>query len=211
MIAALDRRDPRLGVDVRVVPVNVTLDANRKVTAATRKPQPARARGGQPQLAVGDYFMVEVRNTGTIDAYVSVLDLSPDGTINPVWPHPRLGAQVQENKIRASDDPRTAPWTLIPFPYVFEVGPPAGKEILKAIATDVPADFSMLLSGNRRGSGPVTPRQAAAARTPVGRLLELATGTRRGGPTLATDVPDPGIWSAGSYTFMITPPSADKR
>jgi hypothetical protein len=202
MVAALERRDPRVQVDVRVVPVDVTVDASGAVSGATRKPAPKRGAGGQAILALGDYFMVEVRNSGSLDAYVTVLDLSPDGTINPIWPHPRLGAQVQENKIHAAVDPQKAAWALIPYPYVFRIGPPAGNEIIKAIATDVPADFAALLTPAR--SAGIGRGEEAAQKTPVGRLLASVTrGTR--GPSLATEPPDPTFWSTGSFTFVIPP------
>lgn len=210
MVAALDRTDPYIGVEVRLVPANVTFaDDKKTVISASLKDTPARASGGLPTMAVGDYFMVEVRNTGSLDAYVSVLDLSPDGSISPIWPHPQLGRQVQENKLKAAADAQKPAWQLIPFPYVFRVGPPLGNEIIKAIATDVPADFSTLLTspvptdtrGVAKGHG-----ELEAEKTPVGRLLARITrgGTR--GPTLATEPPDPGRWAAGSFTFIIWDP-----
>lgn len=208
MVAALDRRDPHIGVEVRLVPADVTLaDDKKTVTSASLKTAPARAAGGLPTMAVGDYFMVEVRNTGSLDAYVTVLDLSPDGSIGPIWPHPRLGRQVQENKVKAAVDAQKAEWLLIPFPYVFRVSPPLGNEIIKAIATDVPADFSTLLTspvsadsrGIAKGRGEVE-----AEKTPVGRLLASVTRGKTRGSQLAAEPPDPSMWSTGSFTFIIS-------
>lgn len=211
-VSALDRRDPRIALEVRVVPVDVTLDSARNVTGATRRASVPRTPGGQPELALGDYFMVEVRNTGALDAYVTVLDLSPDGSINPIWPHPKLGGQVQENKVRASQVPQKSPWVLVPYPYVFRIGPPTGNEILKAIATDVPTDFRPLLTLTlSRTAGERTRGEIAAATSPVGRLLSTAvTGGTRGG-TFATQPPDPSAWAAASYTFLISGSAAGRQ
>jgi hypothetical protein len=199
-LASLQRKDPRLQVEVRLVPVDATVDANGKVVSARRKAAAQRTKGGQPVFAIGDYFMVEVRNTGGIDAYVTIIDLSPDGSISPIYPHPQVGGQLQENKIRGAADPQKAEWVLIPFPYVFQVGPPAGNEIIKAIATDVPADFSALLTQSRTAGQ--SRGEVDAQKTPIGQLLSsVSRGTR--GPNLATQPPDPTIWSTGSYTYVI--------
>ena len=209
MIAALERTDPRVQVDVRLAPVTVTRDVTGAVTAATRAPAAPRLAGGQPTMTIGDNFMVELRNTGSLDAYVTVLDLSPDGSINPIWPHPGVGGRVQDNKLRAAPDPTKAEWVLIPFPYVFRVGPPSGNEIIKVIATDTPTDFSPLLSAPAARSVGASRGEDAAAATPIGRLLaSVARGTR--GAALATEPPDPTVWSTGSFTFVIPAATAPR-
>jgi len=206
MVSGLERKDPNVGVEVRLVAVDATLGGNGKVTAAVPRRSPTPTVNGKPTLSPGEYFMVEVRNTGAFDAYVSVLDLSADGSINPIWPHPGIARGAQENKVRAesTEDPAKAPWRLVPFPYVYQVGPrPAARnEIIKAIATDVPADFTVLLTPQTRGQ--VSRGEAAAQKTPVGRLLASVTRpSTRGAQQLAAEPPDPTSWSTGSFTFVI--------
>jgi hypothetical protein len=208
MVATLEHRDPRIQIDVRLVPVGVTRNSAGGVVAATPSSSPLRVVGGVPVMAIGDSFMVELRNRGAMDAYVTVLDLSPDGTINPIWPHPGVGARVQENKLRAALKPDAAGWVLIPFPYVFQVGPPAGNEIIKLIATDVPTDFSPLLMTSAGGTGAARGDQPGAA-TPIGRLLASAAGGTRGA-SLATEPSDPTVWSTAGYTFVIQDPGATR-
>jgi hypothetical protein len=207
-IAALDHRDPEIGVEVRLVPADATLDAQGVVTSAVPK-APPRAPGGQIVMQMGEYFMVEVRNTGKLDAFITVLDLSPNGCIYPIWPHPKISRTVQENKLRAAADPRTSPWTLIRYPYVFGVGGPAGNELLKVIATDVPADFSSLFSTPCASD---MSRDIKSQTTPIGRLLaRVARGNSRGFDA-AAEPPDPTKWSAGGFSFIISPgPSKPAR
>jgi hypothetical protein len=159
-------------------------------------------------MDIGDSFMVELRNRGTLDAYVTVLDLSPDGTINPIWPHPGVGRNVQENKLRGAADPERAEWVRIPLPYVFGVGPPVGNEIIKVIATEMPTDFGSLLTPSAAQVGASRSGPTAAA-TPLGRLLARAARGTRSGP-LSTEPPDRTIWCTASFTFVIQDPAAPR-
>ena len=205
MVAGLEHADPRINVEVRLVPVEVTRTPDGGVGTVTPRGTVVPSVKGHPTLSIGDNFVVEVRNVGVLDAYVSVLDLSPDGTIHPVWPEPDA-ARARENKLKAEspDHPEKAPWKRVPYPgpYPFEVARPIGNEIIKVIATDVPADFTPLVSPPQRG--PVSRGEESALRTPVGRLLASVTRPLTRGADLSADPPDPTAWAARSYTFIIT-------
>ena len=205
MVAGLERRDPRVDVEVRLVPVDVTLTAANEVEKAVPRGPAIPSVNGKPTLSIGDDFLVEVRNVGVLDAYVSVLDLSPNGQIEAIWPRRDAGG-VQDNKVKAEspDHPEKAPWKRVPYPgpYPFKVAEPTGNEIIKVIATDVPADFTPLLTPPQRG--PASSGEAAALRTPVGRLLASVTRPSTRGGDLTGDPPDPTAWAARSYTFIIT-------
>jgi hypothetical protein len=198
LVAALDHRDPRIAVDVRLVPVAVTRNASGEVVAAKPRAGSSRTAGGQLTMKIGDYFMIEARNGGPMDAYVTILDLSPDGSISPLWPHPRLGSRVQDNKLRGVPAGAQPAWVLIPLPYVFQVGPPAGLEIVKAIATDTPADFSLLLTPEATRTRGASPTE----QSPIGQLLAAAAG-QASAAALRAAPPDPTVWSIGSFTFAI--------
>jgi hypothetical protein len=197
LIANLDHYDPQIQVEVRPVPVSVTLNAQGLVERASRRPA-LRTAGAQLRMPIGDHFMVEVRNTGTIDAYVTVFELSSDGALTPLWPHPRVGSSVHENRLVGAVSPARAEWVLLPLPYVFRVGPPAGPEIIKAIATSTPTDFSHLLSDNAPTRGSDT-----TLKTPAGRLLARVGGPLRAA-TDASDAFDSTVWSVGSFSFLAT-------
>ena len=142
--------------------------------------------GNRLVLRDGDYVALELRNNSAEDAYVTVLDLSPDGSINPMFPHPQA---PHDNKIVADKQ-----WHRLPMPFVFTMGPPYGHEIFKAIATREPADFSSLLQGQTvEGS-------RGAPKNPLGALL-LSSSTGRRGANFA-DI-SPGDWSTAAATFEV--------
>ena len=203
VIALLDHADTRIDVDVRPVHVDVTTDASGRPVSVRRRPQLGRTRQGQVAFAVTDFFMLELRNRGSRDAFVTVLDLSPDGKIAPLWPHPRVGRGVQENRVPAAPPDREPAWIPVPLPYVFQVGPPFGTEIVKAIATDVPTDFSSVLTAGPQSDSRGT--AAAPPPSPLALLLAAAGGLARGRQPQA-DVNDTTAWSARSFTYLIQGP-----
>ena len=131
----------------------------------------------------GDYVMVELRNRSATDAFVSVLDLSPDGSISQLYPRSR---QAQDNKIAADGK-----WTRLPLPYVFQIGKPYGNEIFKAIATREPADFSALLQDKQTS-------QRGGSSNPLSKLLLSSNTSKRGADPL-------GQWATAETTFEIQP------
>jgi metacaspase-1 len=213
-----DTEDPRLKVGLRLVPVDVELDAAGRVTKATPKGDAPRDAGGRPVFRVGDYFMMEVENRGDLDLHVTILDLRPDGKIGPGFPQDVAG--TPDNLIKRGTI------VLLPVPYVFSVTEPLGEESFRAIATVEPTDFTPLIDeeliAGARGAGrggedpvarllkEVTGRGARgdsraavnnAAQSPLGRiLLASAVGTRSG---LAASAPP--SWATSSFTFVVKP------
>ena len=174
---------PGLRVKLRLVPVTdiqfVKVDERRSRAVAARdlaaevSPNP----GGQLELRDGDLVMLEVMNAGTKDVYVTVLDLRSNGVIAPLWPHPTVPESAGENRIPAKRDARGNPiWHRIPFPFVFKIGEPYGREVFKVFATEQPSDFSLLFTaeedGVRRGGGV---RGATDVDIPLGQLLLAGT------------------------------------
>jgi len=186
--------NPALRVKLRLVPVSdVVVDPNTKLAVSARDlAEEARpSAGGRIELRDGDTVMLEVMNVGAKDVYVSVLDLRSDGVVGPLWPHPRLPASMNDNKVSARRDDRGNPvWQRILCPFVFKIGEPYGPELFKALITEQPSDFSPLFSpeeasGIQRGD---STRGKKEAGTPLGQLLLTGTtgrtrGKARGGTT----------------------------
>jgi hypothetical protein len=157
--------------------------------------------GALHSLPEGSYYMLEIKNTGYVDAYINVIDLTSDGNIAPLWPNPVIPlGNADENKIPADGD-----WHRVPAPFVVTITPPYGPEIFKAIATREPADFSPLLSessvGNKRGG---SDRGAKEEQTMLGQLLKTATTigmTTRGGIEGTQDIASPNANTFGWSTF----------
>ena len=139
--------------------------------------------------------MLELRNTGYRDVYVTVLDLHDEGSIGPLWPYP--GLRVSDNRI-----PADGQWVRIPEPFVFQIEGPAAFELFKAIATVEPADFSPLLDAQ---SAAHTQRNAGLAPdgpgSALGELLRAATLGQRSSATIA-----PGNWATAEVGFVVTDP-----
>jgi hypothetical protein len=148
--------------------------------------------GGQFELSEGDMVMIELRNTGGKDAFVTVLDLQNNGKIGPIWPHPDV--KVQENKIAADKE-----WHRLPFPFVFRIEKPYGKEIYKAIATIEPADFSPLLNPEFLARGARDPAQQKLVQSPLGQLLMSVTMGQRS--SLAAV--NPTDWATAVEIFVV--------
>jgi hypothetical protein len=78
----------------------------------------------------GDQFRLLVTNNGKQDVYVNILDMQPDGLINPVLPN-------RDNKISAEELLFPAGSTKL-FKNIITVGPPYGKETFKIfVSTDL--------------------------------------------------------------------------
>ena len=94
--------------------------------------------GGELDLRVGDNFELTLVNAGRRDAYVTVLDLAPDGRIDMLYPgRDEMG---EDNKLR-----RGKSFTI---PRTFVVGEPLGNEMLKLIASRSPINLLPILSDN---------------------------------------------------------------
>ncbi len=183
--------DPKaaLNVALRLVPVRVKLNPKGQVEAVESDRDDVEITdGNRLVLREGDYVVVELRNSSAQDAYVTVLDLSPDGSINPIFPHPQA---PHDNKIVADNQ-----WHRLPMPFVFSMGQPYGNEIFKAIATREPADFSSLLQGQ------TVQQSRGAPKNPLGGLL-LSSSTGRRGANFAEIAPSD--WSTSAATFEVRP------
>src|SRR4051794_38467897 len=114
----------------------------------------------RPTLKKGDYVMLELQNLGNRDAWVTVLDLQPDGSIGPLFPDPRLKT---ENLIKAGQTYR------VPYPYVFQLTDPLGLESFRLIATPESSDFSPLFNTKMMTRGDVDLR--GGQNSPLGDFL----------------------------------------
>ncbi len=190
---ALENQDPYAQVDIalRVVPVHVKRDARGTITGPAGDKSLPPSETGRIELPAGEFVMLELRNDGYVDAFVTVLDLRGDGRVGPLWPYP--GARFKDNRV-----PADGAWHRMP-PYVFRLSEPTGPEVFKAIATTEPADFSPLLDrdtlvkARERGERP-----SRSAGSPLGQFLQAATLGQRLAPTI-----DEGNWATATVTIEV--------
>lgn len=194
-LRGLENTSPDIAIEMRLVPVECETNMRGQCAKVTRDKETSKNENGQPILNEGDFFQLEFRNTGQTDAYVTALELSSDGKINPLFPHPRVA--MPDNKIKADGQ-----WKRIPSPFIFRVTPPFGKYIYKAVATREFADFSPLLDAQTaavsRGDGE---RGGKESQTPLGRLLRSATTAQRSDLGGA----NPPNWATATINFEVAP------
>ena len=151
----LSLRDPKLDAQLDVVPLAWKNCRN----AAQPTPQTCdlveeplsryMSAGHQLELPIGTPFRLKLRS-GAQREFITVLDLSPDGDINVLWPPP--GAKEEASPRSAHD-----------LGEGFQVTGPAGIEMLLLVATERWVDFGPFQSfpcGASRGAssaGPLGP------------------------------------------------------
>ena len=132
---------PGLKVEVRLV----LIKDGKRDTAATNR----RIKGGRLETFEGDQFTIWIRNTGRKDAYVNILDLQPDGQINPVLPNRKMEYPINshELKIPAGGD------YFLPDTDVIGIAPPYGTEVYKVFVSPAEIDVQDLASTRGAGHG----------------------------------------------------------
>lgn len=194
-LRGLENTSPDVAIEMRLVPIVCETNMRGQCAKVTGDKETAKNENGQPILNEGDFFQIEFRNTGQIDAYVTALELSSDGKINPLFPHPRV--TMPDNKIKADGQ-----WKRIPSPFIFRVTPPFGKYIYKAIATREFADFSPLLDAQTAAvSRGDNERGGKESQTPLGKLLRSATTAQRSDLGGA----NPPNWATATINFEVAP------
>ncbi len=177
-------------LDVRFEPVPVTLRCKVDAAASqedcvvsdTLRAETRLTAGGQWRFKIGDAFLLRIRNQGRKAAYVSILDLIPDGHIGLLWPLPEQTGQ--DNLLEPGRD------FLVDVPYT--VTEPVGIEVLKLMATEEPVDFRM-----------ITTRGGVMGRGPRGPLEQLFDEAYRG--TRSTPLFPHGAVSTFSLPIQVIP------
>jgi hypothetical protein len=186
-------------VDLRIVPVEVkthTACGDVPNAEAIIRDIPLGKSEAKLQLSPCDYVMLEVRysrksETAPEDAWISVLDLQNNGHIGPLWPNPR--DKTQDNHLAAD-----GAWHRIPYPFVFRIEEPLGRETFKLIATSDATDFGPVVDpGLKRGVR--NSKEQNAMTSPLGQLLRAAAQGKRS--TAAGKLPDD--WASTSVEFEV--------
>ncbi len=180
-LRGLHNDDPNspLKVDFRLVPLNVRFDVNGTPQEVLGASKNVEMDGERPVLRDGDTVLIQLRNRSAEDVYVSVLDLGPDGSISQLFPDP--SAVPQYNIIPADGN-----WHPVFRP--FEVGPPFGQEVFKALATRSYVDFRPAQSART-----VIAARGAPTLT-LSKLLLTSSSSKR--------APQPGELASDAWTSV---------
>jgi hypothetical protein len=181
-IQGLENKNPRsqIAIDIRAVPVEVLERDQSQDHLPIKVAKKAPMINGSKKLMLQDQdcFMLEVRNSGHIPAFINVLDLQPDGSVSLLYPNPKFKVLIDES-VRPDGQ-----WYPIPLPYVIQISGPFGLERLKVIATSKPADFNGIADSSRN--------RDVKDMNPIEKLFMLTSGSR-GEPAS----PAPTDWATG--------------
>jgi hypothetical protein len=139
-----DAPDAEVRLRLRLVPVEVERVFGGNAVRVLRDLPVVPDQNGTMTLRAGDHVMLELHNASTLPIYLTVLDLTADGRILPLYPHPEVGEEAR---------PPLAPGQTLrlPNPYVFKLDPPPGREVFKAIGTQTRVDLSGVVFDPKRG------------------------------------------------------------
>lgn len=124
--------DPDISADVQLV----FLDDKGNIDSARLK---SRINLGRLELKEGDTIFLQISNTGNRDLYLNIVDIQPDGTINPILPY-------KEKNIRLEDCFLERGKTSLLKNYLIEIAPPFGEETFKVFLSSGELDLEDILT-----------------------------------------------------------------
>jgi metacaspase-1 len=193
----LDVKAPNLGAEIELFPCRLECSATDACggeacsCVVEGRPEELRAAGNEIRLLHGQGFGIRLRNTGTREAYATVLDLMPDGAIGLVWPLP--DTPVADTAIARGATYKVVDPNSDGAALAFRACPPYGTDVLKVITTTEPVDFGPITSFGARARG--------GESGPLDRLFrENLTGARGATPAFSS-----GSVSTSAVTITIEP------
>ena len=171
-LKTLEIIDPAFDLEVRLLPI-----INGKTDTARNH---SKMVGGILELEDGDQFYIAAKNNTNRGLYVNILDLQPDGLINPVLPNKAFPIEKTELRIEAGQE------RIIP--YIMKIGPPLGMETYKIFVSRQEIDMeSIALSNGLRARGNFSVIQEL--------VNDSYTATSRGSSIVKTAEPDGAVYS----------------
>ncbi len=137
-LTQLQLTDPAVAVRLEVVPAEARFGSDGAFQGCVEKPAGANLdAGGQWTFRPGEVYLLRLHHEGREPAWVTVLDIAPDGAVGQLYP-PAAAVQ-SDNQL----DPGAA--FLVRDPC-FQATEPYGTEVLKLIATREPIRLDPLLT-----------------------------------------------------------------
>lgn len=177
-LKALTNEARAAGQAIRITPIRVfgkVVDDEFK----TEREEPASTDKLDFGFDQGEYFRFKIENQTGKDMYVTLFDLSTDGSIQILYP-----PEGAEELLKSGGQ------ITIPQPAVFETTGPAGYETFKIIATTDKRNFQVL-----------TPKAVARGSSPLEVLTQVAVGQRG---TKILKPPSVDDWTTAQIDFVIS-------
>jgi len=124
----------------------VFLDAKGNIDPVKMK---ARTKFGRLELKEDDEVYLKITNTGLRKFYINIVDIQPDGKINPILPNKKLtDINNAPAPISWQDCEVEARAVLLLKNYSIRIAPPYGEETFKIFLSSNPLDLEDILTGN---------------------------------------------------------------
>ena len=126
LLRGLEIKDPGANVEIRFVPV-----INGKADTSMIN---SKIKNGVYEFNEGDKFVLWVKNNGYMAVYFNILDIQPDGVINPVLPFRNKNIYKEDLKIDRKSE-------RLFTDYEITIAPPYGTEIFKVFVSKQEIDM----------------------------------------------------------------------
>ncbi|MDX2047958.1 MAG: caspase family protein [Chitinophagaceae bacterium] len=150
--------DPSCKVDVKLVPI---IDGKADKSKINQK-----IVNGIYEFNVNDSLVIWVKNKGDKTVYLNILDIQPDGIINPLLPNTGLKPPIYPG------DLKVLPGQEILFQnYIIQIAPPTGMETFKIFVSETEIN----LEGIAAGAGTMSRGNFTVLETLVNNSYQVAT------------------------------------
>jgi hypothetical protein len=148
-------------------------------------------KGGVPVFTTDMKAFIKITNHGDFDIYFNIVDIQPDGVINPLIPNPLKNENPADFKIASGQS------YILPRNRQVSFGPPFGLETFKVFASYEPINLAPIITtrGNSKGGA----GELSAIESMFQSSFKMTRGASVGNMPSDTDA------ATFSYLFRIAP------
>jgi hypothetical protein len=179
--------DQEYRVEIRFVPVKARYENGKIRVLDTLDFSEYLKEDAVPTFTEKDQFMIEVTNTGNRSAYFNIIDIQPDGYINPVVPAP--GKDGKEYMIKKGQT------YIVPDVLLDGFYEPYGTEVFKVFASREPINLSPIISSKGIGT--------RGSSNPLETILQDTYQNTRGPKVKVSSMPSESSGSTFEFIFRI--------
>lgn len=142
MLREVSFNDPDINVELELRPVLLDgIDIMEIATADSRKVN------GVAEYADEETLLFQLKNKGGKDAYINILEISPNGRVKVVLPDYSNNQNAADFRLKSGD-------SVVVQTFAYQATKPYGKYVLKLFATAEPISFKHIFATRGEGSGP---------------------------------------------------------
>ena len=186
-IKELELEDPEYKVEISFIPVKAKFENGKIRVTDTLDFSTYLKDDAVPTFTEKDQFMIKVTNTGNRSAYFNIIDIQPDGYINPVVPS--TGRDGKEYQIKKGQS------YIVPDVLLDGFYEPYGTEIFKVFASREPINLSPIIVSKGVGT--------RGSSSPLEAILQDTYQNTRGPQVKVSSIPSESSGSTFEFIFRI--------